>query len=284
MTAVGNASLEADRGKFKESFRWLELAREIGVDCRQKSAAGYLSGRACDAMTLRQLHLQVGKFYNEPEFVKLARKFCEDAGPLPSMRDAIVGEIWRLPALEDSLAKARTDWGGFESDEPSSFQLAALRFPSTRRQIIAICLADYREALQSLGEGASFTKDREVAIRLDRSFTEPISTEDELAGFFTPRLGLATGAILGNEVYRRTALQALELFIHKAKHGALPVTLDATKPYAIDPFNDKPLCYRVKGAAFKLYSVGPNLRDDGGPKITASGITAQNDDVAFYLP
>lgn len=78
---------------------------------------------------------------------------------------------------------------------------------------------------------------------------------------------------------------ALALYAYKMEHGASPSTLDALVPSYLthvpdDPFalND-PLRYRRAGAKYRLYSVGPDGRDDGGRPIfhqpTAKGSGAQ---------
>jgi hypothetical protein len=57
---------------------------------------------------------------------------------------------------------------------------------------------------------------------------------------------------------------ALELRAIKLETGAYPVTFEAP----IDPFsNGKPLVYAREGDKYRLYSVGPDGRDDGGSEI-----------------
>jgi hypothetical protein len=73
------------------------------------------------------------------------------------------------------------------------------------------------------------------------------STRD-LAALQTARLGLTA------ELYRQA-------------HGQYPDTLDdlaAITPVPVDPFTGRPFVYRREGTGFKLYSLGPNLKDDGG--------------------
>jgi hypothetical protein len=62
---------------------------------------------------------------------------------------------------------------------------------------------------------------------------------------------------------------ALSLQDYKFAHGQYPAsladlqkTLDWTIP--LDPFSGQALLYRTEGAEFVVYSVGPDLRDDGG--------------------
>jgi len=57
--------------------------------------------------------------------------------------------------------------------------------------------------------------------------------------------------------------------LYRAEHGELPPSLDALVPAYLkslppDPFSGSPFGYRVAGRAYRLYSVGPDRRDDGG--------------------
>jgi hypothetical protein len=64
---------------------------------------------------------------------------------------------------------------------------------------------------------------------------------------------------------------ALALRIHHAEQREFPETLAALVPGILkelpaDGFVEKPLIYRREGKGYVLYSVGPNLVDDGGAK------------------
>ena len=57
--------------------------------------------------------------------------------------------------------------------------------------------------------------------------------------------------------------------VYHAQHGRYPAKLDALAPASIpavpnDPFNDKPLTYRLTKKGYILYSVGTDMKDDGG--------------------
>jgi len=59
------------------------------------------------------------------------------------------------------------------------------------------------------------------------------------------------------------------LAVYRAEHGRYPDKLDALAPGLIqavpgDPFNDKPLTYRLTDKGYILYSVGKDMKDDGG--------------------
>ncbi len=70
--------------------------------------------------------------------------------------------------------------------------------------------------------------------------------------------------------YLRLAMTAIALEQFRASHGnrypdglseLVPTYLDAP---LLDPFDGNPLRYRIQGAGYVLYSIGPELKDDGG--------------------
>jgi hypothetical protein len=67
----------------------------------------------------------------------------------------------------------------------------------------------------------------------------------------------------------RLAEVALLLKAHRAESGRYPESLaelgeSAGRELPADPFSGKPLVYEREGDGFLLYSLGPNLEDDGG--------------------
>ena len=83
--------------------------------------------------------------------------------------------------------------------------------------------------------------------------------------------GFRTGMKTQNHVqmYREIGLVVMALAGHKAANGTYPQTLDSLTPKYLrkippDLFVDKPLKYQRRGEGYVLYSVGPNMKDDGG--------------------
>lgn len=65
---------------------------------------------------------------------------------------------------------------------------------------------------------------------------------------------------------RRACLRLLQ---ERLKSGSLAKTLPDFGEDSIDPFTGQPLCYKVHGKGFMVYSVGPDRHDDGGlPRTT----------------
>jgi len=92
---------------------------------------------------------------------------------------------------------------------------------------------------------------------------------------FTEDFGLWSSRSFQNEARSATSnnmfLLRLALRAYIAEHGAAPPTLSALVPSILktpiptDVYSDgKPLFYQPHGAAYKLWSVGPDMKNDGG--------------------
>jgi hypothetical protein len=62
---------------------------------------------------------------------------------------------------------------------------------------------------------------------------------------------------------------AIALRLYRKEHGRYPENLSALVPRYLpsvpaDPFDGKPLRYRREGTGFRLWSIGPDRKDDGG--------------------
>ncbi len=69
----------------------------------------------------------------------------------------------------------------------------------------------------------------------------------------------------------RLAMVAIALWLYRHEHGRYLENLQALVPrylpqVPLDPFDGRPLRYQHLKSGFKLWSVGPNLKDDGGLK------------------
>jgi hypothetical protein len=67
----------------------------------------------------------------------------------------------------------------------------------------------------------------------------------------------------------RTTRAGMACRIHKGRTGQYPESLEALVPgllneVPVDPFTGRPLIYRRDGDGFVVYSLGSNMKDDGG--------------------
>ncbi|MCC6694294.1 MAG: hypothetical protein IT365_01560 [Candidatus Hydrogenedentes bacterium] len=97
-----------------------------------------------------------------------------------------------------------------------------------------------------------------------------------IAQITTPALLRSIDA-LDRMVAQTTVMEVgLAISQYHAEHGAYPEALDAVTQYLggkvpSDPYTGTPLMYEKRGAGYVLYSVGPNLHDDGGVALHGPG-------------
>ncbi len=93
-----------------------------------------------------------------------------------------------------------------------------------------------------------------------------------MVAYLVPNLGRASELYDKVIMQRRMAEVALALAACKGDIGRYPVILAVLKPHYLkkipnDLFIEKPLHYKRTGEGYLLYSVGPDMKDDGGKGI-----------------
>jgi hypothetical protein len=110
---------------------------------------------------------------------------------------------------------------------------------------------------------------------------------DALLALLAPSIVTAQTAEDRAAARRRLLVIGCALAVYRAEQGESPANLKALTPalleeVPLDPFGDQPFIYRSTGeGGFRLYSVGQNLKDDGGatPESEPKG-----DDVLLTVP
>ena len=107
-----------------------------------------------------------------------------------------------------------------------------------------------------------------------------------LTKMLLPALGRACEALARAEARLACARVALALERYRLTHGDYPATLDSLVPghlpdVPVDPFDGKPVRYVNEGQRVVVYSVGEDLRDDGGSDDT--GASRQPLDIVFTV-
>jgi hypothetical protein len=105
--------------------------------------------------------------------------------------------------------------------------------------------------------------------------------EDPVLGGWSMELTMIQFSFARTQASLRLLRSELALREHRLRHGAYPATLQQLIPgelaaAPVDPFSDQPLRYRRQGAGYVLYSVGPDLQDDGGLPIVSRGVSSSS--------
>ena len=91
------------------------------------------------------------------------------------------------------------------------------------------------------------------------------NVDNRIAAILFPVFDNAPLKIGQEEALRQLRKTAVALVAYRQKTGRYPERLDQLPvPPPPDVFSDKPFVYQRKDDGFLLYSVGPNLKDDGG--------------------
>jgi tetratricopeptide (TPR) repeat protein len=90
-----------------------------------------------------------------------------------------------------------------------------------------------------------------------------------IADLFSPTLSFTFQKVAGYHAFQRLGETAIALRLYRKEHGRYPENLSALVPRYLssvpaDPFDGKSLRYRREGTGFRLWSIGPDRKDDGG--------------------
>ncbi len=130
--------------------------------------------------------------------------------------------------------------------------------------------------------GAGTTKDmRERSIALDKKIAQVPKT-CFFTRIFVPALPHAYEEQLKSFARLRAAHAAIAVERFRMANGRLPDSLDELMlkwldAVPTDPFDDKPIRYKKLTKGFVTYSVGPDLKDDGGKERDPKDSTAPYD-------
>jgi hypothetical protein len=157
------------------------------------------------------------------------------------------------------------------SGGPAKVSLLPINFPRGMERVNAL----YDQLRDALNEGHFADQQRAVkaveaeAARWGASSVVYKAThaEEMVLAIMMPSLK-RTGTLYEVEVMdRRLAEAALALRVYRAERGTFPATVaeaGVTGEAGVDGFTEKPLVYRKEGEGYVLYSVGEDLKDDGG--------------------
>jgi len=158
----------------------------------------------------------------------------------------------RTLSEEDAKVSALAFWFYKYSDEQAQDRIANIRFmaevlgPADRKD------RDIGDLLENIGKGIL-----------------PGPNARLLIGMKAPALARACEEDLKNTARLRAARAGIAVERFRLANGRLPDSLEELVPKWLDavpadPFDDKPIRYRKLDKGFVTYSIGPDLKDDGG--------------------
>lgn len=233
-------------------------------------------------------------------------------GPLPGVAGvADVGD--RLVDLDTVMTLARhgmpvgsrpgavrgaVDWDAVlrAANEMHNQLAAALRKENRSERVISV--QELFAAARKEVEDANLTDDAAVEESLDGLASLPEAERARVSrllwyaqtGLFSLELYVKMPEIQARREARwHLNRLAVALAAHRAEKGEYPATLEALAPDILkkipnDPFPDKAFVYKRTEKGYVLYSVGPNLKDDGGKEPGAGTAPATGPGFVVPLP
>jgi hypothetical protein len=121
-----------------------------------------------------------------------------------------------------------------------------------------------------------------------RELAEPanICRRGIMAAMLMPAIGQCATVVTRADARHAVACMAVAAARYRAEKGRLPETLDALVPEYLpavprDPFDGKPLRMVARDGRLVFYSIGPDMKDDGGAVFDEENHTG---DIIFSLP
>lgn len=106
-----------------------------------------------------------------------------------------------------------------------------------------------------------------VASQMDRAaakYERTLRPSEMLMRIILPVFAQAGFAFEKLKANRDCTRAIIDVLLFRNRHGRLPKSLGEAGVKAIDPFDGKPLKYRITDLGFVVYSAGQNGKDDGG--------------------
>lgn len=277
----------SERG-FSGAFQWFETGRRVARHAGEPHFVGQLVQIACESIVLRQVQEEIVLHGGNSIFRAQARAFLVQPGDLPSLRNGLKGEALFIALSMKLMANDKLSPQSFiqmmPGDEGESVPVWITRIPGVTDDAEAKILAAFRMTAEKLGDDPN---DHRAVLEAGSAFDSESLVDDgsvsgKLAAIFYPLVKQVASAIVKLEANRRLARCGLELYEIRSKNGSFPSTLPNEK-WATDPFTEQPFAYKPSTRGFILYSVGPNLKDEGG-KPHYQKTNPISDDVEFFAP
>jgi hypothetical protein len=198
-----------------------------------------------------------------------ARQLFETAGDIDvaqAFKRAWQGERAYVIYLysPERFAQSAMSGGTGSVPKPVAGGLASLYSKTVMRGDLAVYLGIF--ARQVDGMHLSYQQARQSGL-----FDEPVTP------FYAVLSKVGVASVIGPKRYTYEEILAqaqvfLALQAYKARYGGYPATMEELKSklgwkLPVDPFSGKDFIYKKQAKVFILYSVGPDMKDDGGRSL-----------------
>jgi len=266
-----SAVVEAKFGRWDSAVRFLTSARKIGwLTAQGPTIVRALIAMGIDASVVSGC-LDLLEQQDAPS--NLGRRLAE--GPLlddPTVdaSSCLRGEAymgvawcrnWQKYALRDPLESLLPSESGQTDPPKADSPLQRQGWPKSQvdRSRMALHLEGWTPVLATM---ARTPRDLEGLDLAGFALPEPLETD------LNRTLGQVAEAIRKAQARRRCARAVCLSVDFKATQGRFPTGLSEIRTTDRDPFSSEPLRYQVQGTSVRVWSVGPDRKDQGGLRPT----------------
>lgn len=225
---------------------------------------------ACDAIAIAQLERWASRTRPSPAVLERLEAALATAADPRIIEQAMVGErcfgidVYQSYIFKPNRAEMIRNLG--DMDVP--FPLLVNLIPNAYFKEDMCCYLDIMNAYVAAAR-KPYPECYLVGARVGKDLEERIPKCFVVARLLLPALGRVFASGQQHLARCDSARVALAVLRYKAKHGRLPADLAALVPDFVkaippDPFDGKPLRYRADADGFTVYTIGENLKDDGG--------------------
>jgi hypothetical protein len=261
------AGIYAGQGEFERA--WQELYKGAVISQHLASDNPFLiqllvqiSNRAMLVREAERIFTRQGR---NPKAAERAENLLRLMGPVPDMKRAIRGEyaftIATLSLIDDPRQRELVVAYGSSDNPEINVPQKVLDIPSLRFQNQAKVLMQLREAYEGLPADSRHTHEvMSATTQFDAKLSAKPGIFDLLSAVMLPPLGLAGNAVVRSQV-QEDLLRILAMSLSQPRGIKIPTNLGP------DPFSAKPYRISQKGSSLRIWSVGPDLIDNGGDPI-----------------
>jgi hypothetical protein len=286
--AVKLMAADADRrlkdndvsGAFDELGDAARLARFTGQEPTMISALVQI---AQDSIIDNELEHAMWKLGPRADLAQRVAGVIRQFGPPVDMRNALKGEMVMSRVALNMFATGEVKPSDFLGEESVPPALALARFRTFRAEMDAHTIKFYREMIASMPKDTTQTLDVEHALGQSDVKLQSLKGWQNVYVQIVSPVFMNAGQAIGTELaLRRDLLNVADLLTERATNPAAFALLEKGAN-SLDPFTKKPLLLITRPHhGFAIYSVGPDLQDDGGLRRNGYASGNNYDIVAEY--
>ncbi len=279
----------AQEGKVDQALSELRASRRLGALLAETPGlVSMLVSIAVDGTAMNEYSLALTAFADNPAALARTRRELDHLEPCGNLENAVRGEVVLSVATvrlirseKEARRRMRGDAGTPGQSRGGSIDSGLNKFQKAMLSQALSYWCDVAEAMRGQRLGPAL--DRELA-KIDRAHQPWGSVAHSMASNLWMPVQEFALIPLYCSARRSDARAFADVLIFRASHGRLPKDLAEAGSHELDPFDGKPLRYKVEGQGFVVYCVGPDMTDNGGHMTPGHAKDKGNDVATQFKP